>query len=561
MSWISALFHRFPELAIFVALTLGYAIGRIRIGRFQLGGVAGSLLAALLISQTGVKVDDGFKMVFFPLFIYAVGYEVGPQFINAMHRSAAREVWLALFLAATCLATVLLLARIFDLDKGLAAGIAAGGMTQSAMVGTADEAIRKLGLPSEQTQLLHGNVALGYAVTYVFGVIGAIVMCTGVLPRLLGRSIRESAAGAEHELSKGGLPSASHERASLPRLVGRAHRVTLAGGKTVAALEQAVRYGASVEHAERGGERIPLESNLALREGDLVIIAGRRDGVIALGALLGPEDPDAPDPGLIVARRQVVFTAQHHNHLTLEEMRDLLDEQLKRGAYVASITRLGNRLPLAPQTVVEHGDVLEIYGTERDVAAIAPRLGYTVSADDKTDLVYLGIGLFVGVLFGLVSVTLGGAPLSLGTGGGALLSGILFGWLRAKRPVFGAFPPAATSVVKDIGLAGFAAAVGLSAGKQAWQDLEHNGMKIFLLGALVTSIPLVLTALFGRFVLGFRNTAELGGALSGAQSSNFAFGEVLAQAENSVPAVPFAIAYAVANIVLTLLGPIIVAFV
>ena len=561
MSWLASLFQRFPELAIFLSLALGFAVGKIKLGRFRLGGVGGSLLVALLLSHTGVKIDEGFKAVFFPLFIYAVGYEVGPQFVNAMHRSALHEAGLALFLAITGLLTVVLLAKWFHLDKGLAAGIAAGGMTQSAMVGTADEAISRLGLPTAQAQALHGNVALGYAVTYVFGVIGAIVICTGILPRLLGRSIREAALSAERKLLSGGMPNDEHELPSLPRLVGRAHRVSVGAGKTVEELEERVDRTASIEYVRRRGARLSPALGLRLEADDIVIIAGRRDGVIPLGEFLGPEERDAPDSGISVVRRQVVFTAKGHNHLTLAQMRRLVGAQIKRGAYVASLTRLGNRLPIAPQTMVEHGDVFEIYGTKRDADQMASKLGYVISADDKTDFIYLGLGLLAGVLLGLSSIKLGGASVSLGTGGGALLSGIAFGWLRAKRPVFGAFPAAATSVLKDVGLAGFAAAVGLGAGQEAWLVLQRDGLKVFGLGALVTIIPLGLSAIFARYVLGFRNTAELGGALSGAQSSNFAFGEVLAQAENAVPAVPFAISYAVANIILTLLGPIIVAIV
>jgi putative transport protein len=570
MAWVASILQRFPELAIFLAMAIGFAIGRIKYRKFQLGGVAGSLLAALLISQLGVHIDDGFKAVFFPLFIYAVGYEIGPQFGNSLHRDSLREIALALFLAASGLLTVIAVAKLFALDKGLAAGIAAGGLTQSAIVGTADEAITRLGLPAAQTQVLRSNVALGYAVTYVFGVLGAVFLCTSLLPRAMRRDLHEDALQAERELAgsgagaalaRQGAPLGPEEHAAMPRLVGRAYRVQAGVGRSLGELEAQVGGGATIQVVERRNERMPIRPELLLEHDDLVFAAGRRDGVVRLAPLLGPEDPDAIDPALSIARRQVVFTAEAYNHMTLAQVQELMHRELLHGAYLASITRMGNRLPLAPQTRLQHGDVLELYGSEQDVARLSEKAGYTLVSDGKTDLVYLGLGVLVGILFGLVSVRLGGAPVSLGTGGGALLSGVLFGWLRAKRPIFGALPPSASATLKDLGLAGFVAAVGLGTGREALIALEHSGFKVFALGAVVTLVPMLSSMLFGRFVLGYRNVAMFGGALSGANSSNFAFGEVIEQAESSAPAVPFAITYAVANVALTLLGPVIVALV
>ncbi|WP_456306645.1 aspartate-alanine antiporter-like transporter, partial [Kozakia baliensis] len=128
---LSNLFRASPEMALFLALVLGCWIGRFRFGSFQLGGVAGSLLAAVLISQVGVHIDSSIKNVLFALFIYAVGYQSGPQFFRSLGRQSLREIMMAVVLAITGLITVVALARLFHLDKGLAAGIAAGGLTQS----------------------------------------------------------------------------------------------------------------------------------------------------------------------------------------------------------------------------------------------------------------------------------------------------------------------------------------------------------------------------------------------------------------------------------------------
>ena len=122
-------------------------------------------------------------------------------------------------------------------------------------------------------------------------------------------------------------------------------------------------------------------------------------------------------------------------------------------------------------------------------------------------------------------------------------------------------PQPAVQLLKDLGLAGFVTVVGLTSGLQAVETIQAQGFTIFGVGMVVTILPMLITMLFGRYILNYDNTAILAGALSGSRSANPAFGEVLDKAENSIPTVPFAITYALANVFLTLLGPLIVAFV
>src|SRR5450830_480822 len=226
MDWLHHLFARSPEIALFLSLAVGYYIGKIQFGKFQLGGVAGSLLVAVLVSQVGVHIDPGVKAVLFALFIYAVGYESGPQFFNSLGKQSIREIILAAILALTGLATVVIMAKLFGLDKGLAAGVAAGGLTQSAIIGTAGDAITKLGLAADEVARLQGNVAVGYAVTYVFGSFGALIVCVNILPKLMGRSIREDAIKAETAMQAGVKVLGPGQHAALPELVGRLYEIT-----------------------------------------------------------------------------------------------------------------------------------------------------------------------------------------------------------------------------------------------------------------------------------------------------------------------------------------------
>lgn len=161
MEWLQSILKHSPEILLFLSISIGFWIGKFQVGKFQLGGVAGSLLVAVVLSLIGVSVDNGVKSILFALFIYAVGFESGPQFFKSLGPSSIKEILLAAFMAICGLITVLVMAKIFHLDKGLAAGLAAGGMTQSAIIGTAGDALSRLDLPLEEIQRLQSNVAIG----------------------------------------------------------------------------------------------------------------------------------------------------------------------------------------------------------------------------------------------------------------------------------------------------------------------------------------------------------------------------------------------------------------
>ncbi len=558
MELVHTILNHVPEVAIFLSLALGYAIGAIKFGSFQLGGVGGSLLVAVVVSQIGISVDAGVKSIMFALFIYAVGYESGPQFFSSLSRKTLREIGMAVFLAASGLVTVLICAKIFGFDKGLAAGVAGGGLTQSAIIGTAGDAISRLGLPADEVKRLQSEVAIGYAVTYIFGSLGAIIVCASLVPKLMGRTLKEDSKKAELEMAGGRAVLSADQVGSLPALVGRVYRVTTGAGKRVIEIEKQLTDGVTIERLRRKGKIIIATDDLVLEAGDDVMLIGRREAATEAWRLLGDEQRPSADLDIALRMQEVVFARKGGNGKTLGELKAGVERDVKHGVYIAKIMRMGQPVPILDDTIIYHGDVVTLYGADSDVQRAAKEAGYPVAYSVKTDYVYMGIGIVFGLLIGYIVVKVGGIPLTLGSGGGALLAGLVFGWLRGKHPTFGAMPLAASSLLKELGLATFVTCVGLSAGAQAWQTLQQSGISIFVAGVIVTIVPLLLTYLFGRYVLRYDNVAILAGALSGSRSANPAFGEILDKAESNVPTVPFAITYAIANVLLTLLGPLVV---
>ncbi|ALP62134.1 aspartate-alanine antiporter [Paraburkholderia caribensis] len=561
MELIHSIFHKSPEIALFLSLAVGYFIGQIKFGKFQLGGVGGSLLAAVVISQAGVSIDNGVKAVMFAVFIYAVGYDSGPGFFNSLNRKTLREIAMALFLAVSALITVIICAKIFHLNKGLAAGLAGGALTQSAIIGTAGDAIARLGLPAEEVKSLQSDVAIAYAVTYVFGSLGAIIVCVNILPKFMGRDLRSAALDAEAKLA-GGTPSrAPGQLAALPELVGRAFKVGAGAGRKVSEIEMAAQDFVSIEKIRRVGKEIEPGPNVVLAADDVVLVVGRREGMVPIAPKIGTEISDVTDVSAVMQTRQAVFTAKGLNHTTIQKVRETVDRDLRHGVFLESITRVGQPVPILPETKLEHGDVLTYFGSAKDTKRAVEATGYELPYSIKTDFIYMGVGMVVGLLIGLIVINVGGVPLTLGSGGGCLLAGLVFGWMRGKHPMYGVMPPAASRLLQDFGLAAFVSVVGLNSGLQAVTTIKELGLTIFLLGVFVTLFPLLLTMVFGRYVLRYDNAAILAGALAGSRSANPAFGGVLDKAESAVPTVPFAITYAIANVLLTLLGPLVVGLV
>lgn len=564
MEYLRQILNQAPELALFLSLAIGYWVGSIQFGKFQLGGVAGSLLVAVVISQIGIGIDNGIKSVLFALFIYAVGFESGPQFFRSLGRQSLREIVLAAVMALSGLLTVIACARLFGLDKGIAAGIAAGSMTQSAIIGTASAAIAKLDLPLEQIQTLQGNVAVGYAVTYIFGSFGAIILCVNVLPWFMRRSIRDDATQAEAELLAGAKVYGPGELLAIPPLVGRLYRIDQAAGQTVAQLEVSdqsdPQAALTIERIKRGGALVGVTPTTVLEAGDVVLVVGRRAGVVAIAGRLGAELQSSPDMDVVVVQRDVSLDNPTFVGRRVAEIRQAASQALRHGVYVVGVKRAGRPLALEPDTVIEAGDLVTLYGTPDDIQRVAQQVGSIIVPSDKTDFVFHGFGLAVGLLIGLVVIRLGAIPLTLGSGGGALIAGLVFGWYRSRHLTRGNLPLPASTLLRDLGLAGFVAVVGLQSGRQAVETIATQGLSIFLIGVMVCVVPIVITILVGRYVLRYRNLALFAGAVAGARSANPAFGEVLDKAGNSIPTVPFAVTYALANVFLTLLGPLVVAF-
>lgn len=554
---LSTLFKALPPLALFVSLFLGYLIGRIRFKGICLGGICGTLIVAIVIGQLGVTISDDAKNIAFATFIFALGFTAGPQFFASLNRQSLKLGVFTLIEVVAVLVLVAIWTKVLNLDPGTAAGLAAGAATESATLGTATDAINGLPVPPDTVKTWQANVATAYSLSYLFGLITIVLFTSQFAEKLLRVDLRAEAEklwaklGGDRALKPGQAPAA------VRRTSGRLYDVAAAAGRTVDQVESELGDRAAVELVRRGGRKVDVTGDLTLQRDDTVLVVGLRDELLAAARVIGPERAEQDGMDLTVESRDVWMTNGAVSGKTVEQVREGATPERARGVYVGGITRGVQTLPALPGTVIRTGDVVTLTGAPRDLDRATSALGRIVPRTDVTDFVYLGLGVTVGILVGRLAIHLGGVPVSLGTGGGCLLTGLLFGWFHARRPVFGNYPPAAAQYAKDLGLATFIAATGLSVGPQAAVLIGKYGLLLPLAGILTVLVPALVSLFVGRRYLKVEPPI-LVGAIAGQQCSTPAGTGVVEKVGNSTPMIGYTITYALSNVALPLVGPIVV---
>ena len=560
MDWVQPFFQKYPELAVYLALGVGYAIGGVKLGGFSLGGSTGSLLAGLLIGalfETPVAATA--KSVLFMLFLFGIGYSVGPKFAKAMKGDGWRFAVLGVFVPVVGLLTAWGVAAYLRLDPGFAGGLVSGALTESPAIGTASEAIQGLAISAEEQQRLIGHVAVADALCYVFGAFGVIWVCGSLGPRLLKIDLRKEAERLEQQF---GIERDRPGTASGWRPFAlRAYRVTPEAAKvwnTVAALDRSALPARLYVVRLRRDERLfEGEPGLDLRAGDVVAVSGPRETLVDLvtKGLVEVEDRELLD--LTVAIYDVFLTAKDLDGQSLAEIAKRAQEV--RGVYLRKIVRNGQEVPIGPGTLLERGDVVRLVGPEATLAQVARRIGAVVSPTDVTDFRVMGLGIVVGALVGiLAAVDLGGFKLSLGSSVGVLLAGILVGYIRGRRPLFGRIPDAAISFMQSIGLSGFVAMIGIGAGPHFMPAIREAGVGLFFGGIVVTLVPLIAGLYFGYYVLKVNPLLLLGG-LAGAQTFTPGLAAVQEKSGSPIAVLGYSGSVAIAHVLLPMWGAVMVA--
>ena len=558
MNWLFDTLRQYPEIAIFLTLAIGFWVGQMKFGSFSLGVVTSTLLAGVLIGQLDIVISPHVKSVFFLMFLFAVGYAVGPQFFHGLKSGGVQQVLFATMLCVLCLLSTFFVAKAMGYHTGLAAGLLSGACTISAVLGVASDTINQLGIDAAQKKAWIDAMPVAYAVSYLFGTAGSAWILASLGPKLLRVDL--PAECKKLEASMGASEAEPGVVSAYQRFVVRAYRFADGpfAGTTVGDFER--RFADKrlyILRVRQDGRVLDAGPDTVLSAGSTVALVGRRELVLEAVGNIGTEIDDPELLDITAEIVDVVLTNKALAGKTLRELAEGSDYRDLRGVYLRKLSRAGREMPFTPGTRIERGDVLQIAGPKTAVERVARAIGYADRVTERTDLVILGLGIVVGALVGALSIHIGGVPLSLSTSGGALIAGLVCGWLRSVDATFGRIPGAALWVFNNVGLNVFIAVVGISAGPGFVAGLQANGLGLFLSGIVVTTVPFVVMIYAGKYLFKMHPAIVLG-ACAGARTTTAALGAIEEAAQSKTPALGYTVTYAVGNTLLIVWGVVIV---
>lgn len=562
MEWVIHLLRQHSELAIFLTIAAGFWIGKIKVGQFSLGIVTSVLLVGVLVGQLNITIEEPVKSVFFLLFLFAIGYKVGPQFFRGLKKDGLPQVGFAVLMCVGCLVITWILALIMGYNAGEAAGLLAGAQTISAVIGVADDTINGLNISTEQKNNMINIIPVAYAVTYIYGTAGSAWVLSSLGPKMLGGLEKVKAACKELEAKMGTSeadePGFEHARRPV---VFRAYTIEndwFGNGKTVEQLESYFISQGKRLFVERMRHNHTIINEILpgqlLQKGDEVVLSGRREFAIGEEDWIGEE---VIDPQLLDFPVEVLPVMIHKKPYANRKLEFIRKQPFMHGVSVRRIKRAGIDIPVFAQTMVDSGDTLELVGLKKEVETAAKQLGYIDRPTNATDMVFVGIGILIGGVIGALAIHIGGVPSSLSTSGGALIAGLVFGWLRSKHPTFGQIPESSLWVLNNVGLNMFIAVVGISAGPSFIQGLKEVGPMLFIIGILATSLPLLLGLILARYVFHFHPALALG-CTAGARTTTAALGAIQEAVDSETPSLGYTVTYAVGNTLLIIWGVVII---
>lgn len=549
----------YPTIALFFTVGAGFLIGKIRIGNFSIGSVTAVLLVGVAVGQLNIPMSGPIKMFFFMLFLFSIGYSVGPDFFKSLRGQGAKQALFAVLMSCTCFGTIFVIAHIMGYSKGESVGLFSGSQTCSALLGVGSEVISRLDLPESVRNEQLNIIPVCYAVTYIFGTLGTVIILGNFGPRLLGglSKVRHQTAQLERMLNNNGTADKDPARITALRTV--VYRVYTADSplfdepRTVKEVEQYLRNNyreVYVDRLRHGDDISAPRFDVEIAKGDRIVVCGRREAVIGIDSLIGTESDDPTLLSYQLDRVSIVVTGKEFIGKTLSTIRR---NKYMRGVVIRDAVRDGEFIDINLDTVFRRGDRITVVGQPQRVKTAGRHIGHIDRPSVSSDLMFVGLAIAIGGVLGAMSIWIGGVPVSLGTSGGALVAGLVFGWLRALRPTFGHISPGALWIMNNLGLNVFIAVIGIEAAPTFVAGIKSVGPMLLVAGAVGTTIPLLVGLWLGHKVFKFNPAITLG-CCAGTRTCTASLGAVQNALGSTLPAIGYAVTYAVSNILLVIWG-------
>lgn len=560
MQWLLTTIRQYPEIAVYFTLAVGFLLGSLQIRHFKLGTVTAVLLVGIAVGSLDITIPAETKSVFFLLFLFSMGYSIGPQFFQGLKKDGLSHALFSLIVCTCTLAFAYLLSKMFGFSPGTGAGLLSGANTCSAVIGTSSDTIGKLHLSTAQKQEWLDQIPVAYAVTYIFGTGGTAWFLSSIGPRMLGGHVKEKSKELEAEMGKSLEGEESTVVTAYDEVSFRAYTLENAffsGGKTVKETEIYMlikQKPVFIHRVKRGKDILPAPNDFLLEPDDIIAISAQRPLIVSAQDFLGPEIIDAE---LLHFPVDTIHVMVVNKDVVRQRLGSIRRKDFAHGIGIKKLLRAGIEMPINNSILLEKGDILEVIGTKEDLDKVVKALGFKESGGIQTDIVYVGIAIVIGCLFGALSIDAKGIPLSFSTSGGTLIAGLFFGWLRTQHPTFGYIPAPSLWLMQKIGLHIFIAIVGISSSAGFIIGLRDQGLLLFGAGIILSIVPIIIGLLLARYVFKFHPGIALG-AVAGCHDEAAALLAVQDAIDSKIPALGYTVTYAVANIVLTTYGVIMV---
>jgi len=519
---------------LFLILAAGYWLGQISVRNVSLGA-AGVLFVALAFGHLGFKTPKEVRDLGLLLFVYAVGLQAGPRFFRAFKRQGLQFVVLGVVsVVAAALATAAV-ARLWGLTAELATGLYTGAVTNTPALAAAIDAAERM------TSARTGEISVGYGVAYPFSMIGTVLLIQ-FLPRLLRRNLKEEETAWR----------AQQERES-PRLHAKRFLITNPNcdGRSIREINPHRMSLANISRVRRGDVVLAATPDMVLHCGDIVMAVGQEEELEKLRILLGEETQADMDVNTNVIAVDVDVTENAIAGKSIGELR--IWEQY--GIVITRIRRQGAEITPTGSVTLEMGDTLRVVGERELVERFARMIGGDAHRDETSMVTFL-VGLAIGVAIGSVPFHLtSGITIKMGAAGGAFLVSLLIGHVGRLGPFALYVPPAARNLSRELGLMLFLAGAGTTAGAEFVRVLQQQGPSLFLAGAIITTVTVLMVLLFALIVYRMSTLATMG-ALAACMTNPPALGAAASQTDTDLPTLAYARAYPLALIFKILMAQI-----
>lgn len=510
-------------LALFLIICLGFIVGNIKVKGISLD-ISAIIFVALFFGNYGVSLPNILEKIGLILFIYTIGLQAGPGFFESF-RNQGKNLVIMAFVVVLSAALLTLGAILFlGVDKPIAIGLLAGALTSTPGLAAAID-------------VTHSSLAsIGYGIAYPFGVIG-VILFVRLYPKLFRVDIKKAEKEYNDKTQVGFEPL--HTRNYIVENEGAIDRTI--GELRVRSMTKGV-----ISRVKHGDKTFTPNTNTKLHKGDYIMAVGTDEALRRIELLIGPKEEVDITLGENYVVQSLLVTKTELVNKPLGE----LHLRSKYNATVTRIRRSGIELAPSPNVKLQMGDKIMVLCDKEQIGQVGELLGDNNSKLSDTNFFPIATGIVLGIVLGKVSLSFGTSfEFSLGLTGGILIVSMMLGRLGKTGPILWTMSGSANQLLRQLGLMLFLASVGTKAGATIVETFEQYGIELFLIGGVITLVPMILGALVAKIFLKV-NVLSMLGTLTGAMTSTPGLAATDSMTDSNAPSIAYATVYPIAMVVL-----------